>query len=151
MGFANRERERARALQDAVALIHNRKESPQADGHRTVPECGSPLPLSVGTGRERTRRSVPRGARESRAREDSRTPGRCRAHPEIVFNDGVWDVHSFWKREGVGLLRRWLLKRRLGRMPPRTSSHWLGPTLLPRELISKHIGFVVRHGSVICS
>ena len=51
----------------------------QADGLRTVSECGSPLPLSPGTGRERTRRLVLHGVRESRAREDSRTPGRCRA------------------------------------------------------------------------
>ena len=79
---ASRERERTHALRDAAALIHNRMKSPQADGLRTVPECGSPLPLLLGTGRERTRRLVPHGVRESRAREDSRTPGRCRAHPQ---------------------------------------------------------------------
>ena len=56
-------------------------ESPQANGLRTVPECGSPLPLWLGTGRERTRRLVLHGVRESRAREDSRTPRRCRANP----------------------------------------------------------------------
>ena len=46
-----------------------------------VSECGSPLPLCLGTGCEKTRRLVPHEVRESRAREDSRTPGRCRAHP----------------------------------------------------------------------
>ena len=56
-------------------------ESLPVDGLRTVPECGSPLPLWLGTGREKTRCLVPHEVRESRAREDSRTPGRCRAHP----------------------------------------------------------------------
>ena len=50
-----------------------RVESPPANGLRTVPECGSPLPLSLGTRRKRTRRLVPHGVREPRAREDSRT------------------------------------------------------------------------------
>ena len=87
-GFASRERERPRALRDAVALVHVAAEGrkripwvPRADGLRMVPECGSPLPLWLGTGRERTRRLVPHGVRESRARADSRTPGRWRAHP----------------------------------------------------------------------
>ena len=56
-------------------------EGPQADGLRTVPECGSPLPLSLAAGCERTRRLIPHEVRESRAQEDSRTPRRCRAHP----------------------------------------------------------------------
>ena len=50
-----------------------------------VPECGSPLPLWLGTGREGTRRLVPHGIRESKAREASRTPGRCRAIRRALY------------------------------------------------------------------
>jgi hypothetical protein len=59
-GFASRERERTRALQDAAALIlvaaDRRRWIPRTDGKppsdelRTIPECGSPLPLWLGTG-----------------------------------------------------------------------------------------------------
>ena len=115
--FASRERERTRALQDAAALIPVAAKGtrripgtggkPPADGLRTVPECGSPLPLLLGTGCGRTSRLVPHEVRESRAREDSRTPPSSRrgneADPRRMESPQLMDAE--WSRSAAVLCR----------------------------------------------
>ena len=104
--FASRKRERTRALRDAAALIPVATEGTRRipDGWKapklmdSEPSRSAAVLCRSGWKRDAKKRGVwsRNGVRESRAREDSRTPRRCRAHPRSRRGNEA-DPRDGWK------------------------------------------------------